>query len=114
MSVSFYKCLYKNIREDFEAIYCAINFKIKGVSSEAVARKSSVKNLFLEISQNSQGNTCAGDFFNKVAGLSPETLFKKSIWHRCFAVNFTKFVRTLILTEHLRCLLLPFFSNFSL
>ena len=33
-------------------------------------------------------------FFNKVAGLSPATLLKKSLWHRCFPVNFEKFLRT--------------------
>ena len=31
-------------------------------------------------------------FFNKVAGLSPETLSKKKLW--CFPVNFAKFLRT--------------------
>ena len=34
-------------------------------------------------------------FFNKVAGPRPLTLLKKSLWHRCFPVNFTKFLRTL-------------------
>ena len=38
------------------------------------------KSVFLEISQNSQENTCW-------------TLFKKRLWHRCFPVNFTKFLR---------------------
>ena len=33
-------------------------------------------------------------FFNKVAGLRPETLLKKSVWHRYFHVNFAKFLRT--------------------
>ena len=33
-------------------------------------------------------------FFNKVAGLRPETLLKKSVWHRCFHVNFAKILRT--------------------
>ena len=33
-------------------------------------------------------------FFNKVAGLRPATLLKKSFWHRCFLMNFTKFLRT--------------------
>ena len=38
--------------------------------SEAVVRRCSVKNVFLEISQNSQEKTCARVFFfNKVAGL---------------------------------------------
>ena len=33
-------------------------------------------------------------FFNKAAGLSPATLLKKRLWHRCFPVNFAKFLRT--------------------
>ena len=44
--------------------------------------------------------------FNKVAGLRPATLSKKRIWHRCFSVNFAKFLRTLFVTEHLWWLLL--------
>ena len=32
--------------------------------------------------------------FNKVASLSPATLLKKRLWHRCFPVNFSKFLRT--------------------
>ena len=43
---------------------------------------------------------CQGLFFNKVAGLMPATLFKKILWHRCFPVNFVKFLRTPFLTEH--------------
>ena len=31
--------------------------------------------------------------FNKVAGLRPATLLKGRLWHRCFPVNFAKFVR---------------------
>ena len=34
-------------------------------------------------------------FFNKVASLGPATLLKKRLWHRCFPVNFSKFLRTL-------------------
>ena len=37
---------------------------------------------------------CQRLFFNKVAGLRPATLLKKSLWHRCFPVNFAKFLRT--------------------
>ena len=40
-------------------------------------------------------------FFNKVAGLRPATLLKKRFWHRCFPVNFVKFLRTPFFTEHL-------------
>ena len=33
--------------------------------------------------------------FNKVGGLKPATLLKKRLLHRCFSVNFVKFLRTL-------------------
>ena len=49
---------------------------------------------------------CQGLSFNKVAGLRPATLLKKRLWHRCFPVNFVKFLRTPFLTEHLWLLLL--------
>ena len=33
-------------------------------------------------------------FFDKVAGLRPATLLKRRVWHRCFPVNFRKFLKT--------------------
>ena len=36
---------------------------------------------------------CQSLFFNKVAGLGPPTLLKKRLLHRCFPVNFAKFLR---------------------
>ena len=36
--------------------------------------------------------------------LRPATLLNKRLWHRCFTVNFAKFLRTLFLKEHLRWL----------
>ena len=53
--------------------------------SEAATQMCSVKTLFLEISQNSQGD------------------LHQNLWHRCFPVNFAKFLWTPFLTEHLRC-----------
>ena len=37
---------------------------------------------------------CQSLFFNKVAGLRAATLLKKRLWHKCFSVNFVKFLRT--------------------
>ena len=37
--------------------------------------------------------------------LGPATLLKKRLWHKSFPVNFVKFLRTPIFTEHLRWLL---------
>ena len=46
--------------------------------------------------------------FAKFTGksLRPTTLLKKRHWHRCFPVNFSKFLRTPFFIEHLRWLLL--------
>ena len=38
--------------------------------------------------------------------LRPGTLLKMRLWHRCFPVNFVKFLRTPFFTEHLRWLLM--------
>ena len=62
----------------------------------AVVPRCSVKKVFLEILQNSQENTCARDSFSEI------------LWHRCFPVNFAKFLRTLFFTEHFRWLFLRF------
>ena len=47
---------------------------------------------------------CQSLFFNKVAG-APAALLKKRFWHRCFPVNFAKFLRTPFFIEHLWWLL---------
>ena len=51
---------------------------------------------------------CQSLFINKVVGLKPATLLKKRLWHRCFPVNFAKFLRTPFFTEDLWWLLLDF------
>ena len=55
---------------------------------------------------------CQSLFFNKVAGLGPVTLFKKRLWHRCFSVNFAKFLRTTFLQNTSGRLLLNFAETF--
>ena len=49
---------------------------------------------------------CQSLFFNKVGGLRPATLLKKRLWHRCFPVNFVKFLRTPFFIEHVWWMLL--------
>ena len=58
---------------------------------EAVVQRCFVRKVFLEIPQNSQKTTVPE---SKVVGLKPANLFKKRLWHRCFAENFVKFLRT--------------------
>ena len=70
--------------------------------SEAATRVALQKKVFLEILQNSQENTCARvSFFSKVAGLG-------RLWHRCFPVNFAKFLRTPFLQNTTGRLLIDF------
>ena len=37
---------------------------------------------------------CYSLFFNEIAGLRPAILLKERLWHKCFPVNFAKFLRT--------------------
>ena len=53
-------------------------------------RMYSVKKDVFRNLQNSQENTCARVSF-----------LKKRLWHKCFPVNFAKFLRTCFFTEHL-------------
>ena len=61
--------------------------------------------MFLEISQNSQENTCARVSFWIKLQATAWTLLNKRLWHRSFPVNFVKYLRTPFLAEHLRWLL---------
>ena len=75
------------------SIWCVIiNFEQIShlvVLSEAATRGVLWKKVFLEISKNSQENTCA-----RVSFLIKSVL-KKGLWHRCFPNNSGKFLRTL-------------------
>ena len=94
-------------------------------------RRCSVKKCVLSnFSKFSEKHLCQKLFFNKVAGLWQftrdvlwkrllyqilPTLLKNSLWHRCFSVNFAKFLRIPFLQNPSRLLLLliqEFASNF--
>ena len=74
----------------------------KPAFTEAAIERCSVKKMFLEISQDSQGNTYAkASFLIKL-----QTLLKKRPWYICFPVNFVKILRTSFCIEYLWWLLL--------
>ena len=78
-------------------------WKRKIGKTEAVVRRCSAKKVFLEISQNSQENTCARIFFLiKLKASSLQLYFKKRLWHRCFSVNCAKFLKAPFFIEHLQ------------
>ena len=53
---------------------------------------------------------CQSLFFNKVACLRPAASLKKGLRHRCFPVNFARFLRTPILQNTSGWLLLQIFT----
>ena len=58
-------------------------------------RRCSVKKGVLRnFSKFTGKHLCQSLFCNKVAGLTLQLYKKKRLWHRCFPVNFAKFLRT--------------------
>ena len=71
---------------------------------EVFCKKGDLRN-FVKCTEK---HLCQSLFFNKVADLNPAILFKKRDWHKCFTVNFTKFLRTPFLQNTSGLLLLKF------
>ena len=71
----------------------------KDIPLEAAVCRRSLKKAFLKISLSSQENTCAGDSFLIKFQAEPATSLKKRFQHKCFPVNFVKFLRS---SKHLR------------
>ena len=65
---------------------------------EVFCKKGDARNFV----KSTEKHLCHSLFF----GLRPATLLKKGLWHRCFPVNFVKFLRILLHIEHLWWLLL--------
>ena len=84
-----------------------ISFTIRSSHHTCFVRKGALKNF----TKFPGKHLCQSLFFNKVAGLSPATLLKKRLWHKCFPVNFVKFLTTPFLQNtSKRLLLLRFIS----
>ena len=87
----------------FAILECTLDVVvIKSSRSEVFCEKDVLRNFAKFIGKH----LCQSLFFNKVAGLRPATLLKKRLWHRCFPVSFTKFLRTPFISEHPQWLLL--------
>ena len=85
-----------------------INDQFCDIMKRSSHRRCSIKRLFSKILQKLQEKTCVGVslFPNKIAGLSPVTLLTKKLRHKCFLVNFAKFLRTAFFKEQPLWLLL--------
>ena len=102
---------HDNLQNPLESHFIPRNFStlkcksvlIFSISNSSIYRSShrrcSVKKVFLEISRNSQENTCTRvSFLIKLK--APAALLKKRLWQKCFPVNFVKFLRTLFLQNN--------------
>ena len=64
-------------------------------------RRCSIKKGVLKnLTKFTEKYLCWSLYFNKVVGLTPATLLKKRLQHRCFPVNFANFLRTLFLQNN--------------
>ena len=57
-------------------------------------RCSIIKVVLINFAKFTGKPLCQSLFLNKVAALRSATLLRKRPWHRCFPVNFAKFIRT--------------------
>ena len=80
--------------------------KIRSTRPEVFCKKA-VPNSFAKITGK---YLCQCPFFNKVEGLRPTTLFKNRLWHRCFPLNFVKFITAALLQNTCKWLLREFGS----
>ena len=72
-------------------------------NSRSNHRCSIIKGVLRIFTKFTGKHLCQSFFFNKVAGLRPATLLKKRLWHRCFPVNFAKFLKTPFLRNTCGC-----------
>ena len=101
MSLFFFKLL-NNINKTYvmlmwldETQIDIINWEIdKAMSRSSHQRCSMWKGVLRNFAKFTRKHQCQSLFLKKVAGLRPATLFKKRLRHKCFSVNFLKFLRT--------------------
>ena len=68
-------------------------------------RSSLRKGAFKNLAKYTGKHLLQSLFFNEVTGFKPTTLLKKRLWHRCFPVNFSKFLKTPFLKNTCFCFL---------
>ena len=90
--------LSKELLGNFQTEHSCHSRLIK--KSEVVVQRCSVKKVFLKISQNSQENTCASLFLNKVAGATGNFI-KKETLAQMFSCEFCEIFKNICFTENL-------------
>ena len=92
--VSFKICEIFNKSTYFEEhLQAAVSENVRSSLRRCSVKKGVLRN-FAKLTGKHQ---CQRVFFNKVAGFRSATLLKKIFLHRCFPVNFARFLRTPLL-----------------
>ena len=90
----------KVIRNEYRNQATRIQTQITGLFNTYQQDRSSRPEVFFKkavlrnFAKFTGKHLCQSLFFIKVTGLRPATLSKKRLWHRCFPVNYAKFLRT--------------------
>ena len=90
----WYFALLSQISTYALALHHNLQLRLPILPSLLLIRWCSAKKVFLQISQNSQGNICATDSLLMKLQICRVLLYQKGFWHRCFLVNSPKFLIT--------------------
>ena len=80
----------KFVNTNIQYFFGVMRNKVQKQPLEVFCKKDVLKNF----AKSTGKRLCQSLFFNRVVGLRSATLLKKKLWHRCFPVNFAKFLRT--------------------
>ena len=88
---SNFASIFKEISSNsFNLLRTSISFYFQKQSPQMFHKIGVLKNFAIFTGKQLRSSLCC----NKVAGLRLANLLKKRLWHRCFPVNFAKFLRT--------------------
>ena len=96
-------------------VFCyRLDFFFCGATLRSIHRRCSVrKGVLGNFARFTGKHLCQSVFLNQVAGLRPAISLKKRLWHRCFPMNFAKFLKTPFLQNTSGRLLLYSIENLS-
>ena len=97
ISLTFFLLVFQTSFLSILAFSSFFVFCISSSNSTSHRKCSVKKGVLSEFAKFTRKHLCQSLFLNKVAGLRPAILLKKSLWHKCFPVNFAKFLRTTFL-----------------
>ena len=76
--------------------------KARSIAFTSLQQRQSIS--FASFLQCKHFKSSRSELLCKKSCLRPATLFKKRLWHRCFPINFMKFLKTPFFTEHFQWL----------